>query len=97
MICQSLLYDYGNQLIEFFSDSYSINKAPVYSLQFSQIRTTQQNESNKSALSKDLAEIVAFVHKYRNGLDDVVFNSQEYSIKLIQIPKHPTQTDQKRL
>ena len=85
--CQSLLYNYENYLIKFFGSTYSINEALVYSLQFSQIRTTQQEISNKSALSKDLAEIVAFVRKYRNGLDDSVFSSQEYSIKLVQIPK----------
>ena len=85
--CQSFLYNYENHLIKFFGSTYSINEALVYSLQFSQIRTTQQEKSNKSALSKDLAEVVTFVQKYRNGLDDNVFNSQEYSIKLIQIPK----------
>ena len=30
---------------------------------------------------------MAFVEKYRNTLDDNTYNSQEYSIKLIQIPK----------
>ena len=85
--CQSLLFNYESQLIDFFGSTYSINEALVYSLQFSQIRTQQQEQANRSALSKDLAEIVAFVEKYRNTLDDNTYNSQEYSIKLIQIPK----------
>lgn len=85
--CQSLLFNYESQLIEFFGSFYSINEALVYSLQFSQIRTQQQEQANRSALSKDLSEIVAFVEKYRNTLDDDTYNSQEYSIKLIQIPK----------
>ncbi|MDJ0634048.1 MAG: DUF3644 domain-containing protein [Xenococcaceae cyanobacterium MO_188.B29] len=85
--CQSLLFNFESQLIEFFGDDYSINEALVYSLQFSQIRTKQQNRPNKSALSKDLADIVSFVHKYRNSLDEAVYDSQKYSIKLIQIPK----------
>lgn len=85
--CQSLLFNYESQLIDFFGSNYSINEALVYSLQFSQIRTQQQEQANRSALSKDLSEVVAFVEKYRNTLDDDTYNSQEYSIKLIQIPK----------
>lgn len=85
--CQSLLFNYESYIMNFFGDDYSINEALVYSLQFSQIRTRQQEKANRSALSKDLSEIVSFVEKYRNTLNDAVFNSQEYSIKLIQIPK----------
>jgi len=85
--CQSLLFNYESQLIKFFGNNYSINEALVYSLQFSQIRTDQQEKANRSALSKDLSEIISFVEKYRNTLDDDTYNSQEYSIKLIQIPK----------
>ena len=85
--CQSLLFNYESKLIEFFGSSYSINEALVYSLQFSQIRTQKQEQANRSALSKDLSEIVSFVVKYRNTLDEKTYNSREYSIKLIQIPK----------
>ena len=82
--CQSLLFNYESLLIKLFGSTYSINEALVYSLQFSQIRTDQQEKSNRSALSKELAEIISFVGKYRNKLDYDTFNSQEYSIKLIQ-------------
>lgn len=85
--CQSLLFNYESALIDFFGDAYSINEALVYSLQFSQIRTKNQERANRSALSKDLSEIVSFVMNYRNTLDEDTYNSQEYSIKLIQIPK----------
>lgn len=85
--CQSFLFNYESALIDFFGDAYSINEALVYSLQFSQIRTKNQERSNRSALSKDLSEIVSFIMNYRNTLDENTYNSQEYSIKLIQIPK----------
>jgi hypothetical protein len=85
--CQSLLFNYESLLIEFFGDIYSINESLVYSLQFSQIRTKQQEVASRSALSKDLADIVSFVEKYRNSLDDDTYNSLQYSVKLIQIPK----------
>ena len=59
----------------------------VYSLQFSQIRQKGQIQANKSALSKDIAEIFAYVEKYRNSISDDIYSSQEFSIKLIQVPK----------
>ncbi len=85
--CQALLYNYENLLIKIFGREYSINEALVYSLQFSQLRTKGQIKSNKSALSKDTSELSSFVENYRKTLTDEVFGSQEFSIKLIQIPK----------
>ena len=41
----------------------------------------------KSILSKDLQNIVEFVKKYRTNLSDETYDSQEYSIKLLHIPK----------
>ncbi len=85
--CQALLYNYETILINTFGPQYALNEALVYSLQFSHLRTPKQKEANKSALSKDLSNIVGYIEKYRAGLDDDTYNSQEYSIKLIQIPK----------
>ncbi|MDW7748706.1 DUF3644 domain-containing protein [Halomonas sp.] len=85
--CQSLLFNYESLLIALFGEEYSINESLVYSLQFSQIRTKQQEAASRSALSKDLSDLVSFVEKYRNTLDEDTFNSLQYSVKLIQIPK----------
>jgi len=85
--CQALLYNYETMLIDIFGAQYALNEALVYSLQFSHLRTPKQKEANKSALSKDLSEIIGYVEKYRADLDEGTYNSQEYSIKLIQIPK----------
>lgn len=85
--CQALLYNYESLLIDFFGDEYSLIESLVYSLQFSQIRQKGQVQANKSALSKDIADIFSYVEKYRNSISEVVYNSQEFSIKLIQVPK----------
>jgi len=85
--CQALLYNYENLLVTLFGKQYAINEALVYSLQFSHLRTPQQEKASKAALSKDLADIVTYVDKFRSSLDDDVYNSQEYSIKLLQVPK----------
>jgi hypothetical protein len=85
--CQALLYNYENKLIELFGSKYALNEALAYSLQFSHLRTPGQNRASKSALSKDIADIGAYVEKYRSSLPDDIFDTQEYSIKLLQVPK----------
>jgi hypothetical protein len=85
--CQALLFNYETTLMELFGQQYALNEALVYSLQFSHLRTPVQEKANKAALSRDLADVVSYVEKYRNSLADDVYNSQEYSIKLLQVPK----------
>ena len=85
--CQALLYNYENFIVELFGNKYALHESLVYSLQFSHMRTKGQLKSSKVALSKDLKEIVEYISKYRTSLSDNTFNSQEYSIKLLQVPK----------
>lgn len=85
--CQSLLYNFETFLMTHFGDKYSINQSLVYSLQFSQIRSAKQMEANKSALSTNFKDIQKFIDDFRGELSLETYNSQEFSIKLIQIPK----------
>ena len=85
--CQSLLYNYENLLIQIFGEEYALNESLAFSLQFSGMRTGEQRQANKSVLSAEAREIRNYIDNYRSGLRDEVFNPQEYSIKLIQIPK----------
>ncbi len=85
--CQAFLYNYETLLIDLFGIEYSINESLVYSLQFSRLRTKNQIKANKSLLSKDTSELSNFIDSFRQELTDDIYNSQEFSIKLIQIPK----------
>jgi len=85
--CQSLLYNYENELIKIFGIEYALNESLAFSLQFSKLRTIKQTESSKQLLSSEYKEIKDFIQKYRENLRDDIFNTQEYSIKLIQVPK----------
>lgn len=85
--CQSLLYNYESQLIEFFGEDYALNESLAFSLQFSRIRKKKQIEASKKLLSTEIRELKTFIDNYRTALPDEVFNTQEYSIKLIQVPK----------
>ncbi len=85
--CQSLLYNYENLLIEIFGEEYALNENLAFSLQFSSMRTDEQKQANKKVLSTDARAIKSYIDNYRTSLVDDVYNAQEYSIKVIQIPK----------
>lgn len=85
--CQALLYNYETLLVKLFGDDHSINTSLAYALQFSQLRTPEQTLSQKTLLSKDMQDIKKYIEKYRTDLPQEVFDSQEFSIKLLQIPK----------
>jgi hypothetical protein len=85
--CQAFLFNYESILIDLFGANYAINESLVYSLQFSRLRTGSQQKANKSVLSKDTSEVSRFIDNYRKELPDDIYGSQEFSIKLIQIPK----------
>lgn len=85
--CQSLLYNYENLLVELFGNDYSLNMSLAYALQFSQIRANEQLAAQRELLSKDMQDIKKYIDKYKTDLPQEVYDSQEYSIKLLQIPK----------
>ena len=85
--CQSLLYNFENTLVTLFGEDYSINTCLAYALQFSHLRSGEQLLAQRELLSKDMQDIKKYIDKYRTELSQEVYDSQEYSIKLIQIPK----------
>lgn len=85
--CQSLLFNYETLLTEFFGEEYAINESLAFSLQFSFLRSSRQLKASKKLLSKEMVNIKKFVSNYRSSLSEEIFNSPEFSIKLIQIPK----------
>lgn len=85
--CQAFLCNYEKVLIDIFGEEYALNESLSFSIQFSRQRKKSQIESSKKLLSKEVKDLKTFIDTYRFSLTDEVFNTQEYSIKLIQIPK----------
>jgi len=85
--CQSLLYNYENELVKLFGQEYAVNESLAFALQFSLMRRDEQRISNRRLLAREMVEIDKFINNYRDSLSGSIFQSQEYSIKLIQIPK----------
>ncbi len=85
--CQSLLYNFENELIKLFGKEYALNESLAYSLQFSRLRTNNQTQASKQLLSTEYKEVIDFIRKFRDNIKEDVFSTQEFSIKLIQVPK----------
>lgn len=85
--CQALLFNYENLLVGLFGAEYSINTCLAFALQFSHMRANEQVISQRRLLSKDMRDIKRYIDKYKINLSQKVYDSQEYSIKLLQIPK----------
>ncbi len=85
--CQSLLNNFEDFVVKCFGEQYAINESLAFALQFSQLRTAKQQKASKTLLSREVTQLKDFVKKYRESLDDETFNSQEYSIKLVSVPK----------
>ena len=85
--CQSLRYNYENLIVSLFGEEYSLNTSLAYALQFSHLRASEQLKAQRELLSKDMKDIKKYIDKYKTHLSDEIYNSQEYSVKLLQIPK----------
>ena len=85
--CQALLFNYENMLVSLFGPDYSINTCLAYALQFSHMRANEQVVSQRMLLSKDMQDIKRYIDKYKFDLSQEIYDSQEYSIKLLLIPK----------
>ena len=85
--CQALLYNYENLLVGLFGEDYSINVCLAYALQFSHMRAANQIKSQRTLLSRDMQDIKKYIDKFKADLSQETYDSQEFSIKLLQIPK----------
>jgi hypothetical protein len=85
--CQSLLHNYEAVLEDLFGPQYALHESLVFSLQFSRLRKPQQNLANKSALGREAQDILDYIAKYRSALPEDVYSSQEFSVKLICVPR----------
>jgi len=85
--CQALLNNFETFTIDCFGEEYALNESLAFALQFSKLRTSGQNKASKKLLAKEVKDLKEFISKYRDSLDEETFNTQEFSIKLISIPK----------
>lgn len=85
--CQSLLYNYETEITKVFGPEYALHESLAFALQFSMLRSEEQQQSNKRVLSKEMSELSSFIENFRSKLPQEDFDSMEFSVKLIHMPK----------
>lgn len=85
--CQALLFNYEKILVELFGDNYAIEGCLAFALQFSHRKSENQIAAQKMLLSKELQNLKKYIDTYKMDLKQEVYDSQEYSIKFLLIPK----------
>lgn len=66
--CQALLYNFENTLINLFGEQYALSESLVYTLQFSHLRTPEQNSASKDTNA-------AYCH-YDEAHDDYLYQEK---------------------
>ena len=85
--CQALLFNFENFLTDTFGLEYALRENLAFSLQFSRSRNEYQNQAIKKSLSSEAADLKRFIEDYRTSVDQSIFDSQDFSVKLIHVPK----------
>ncbi|MBG0768310.1 DUF3644 domain-containing protein [Methanococcus maripaludis] len=85
--CQALLYNYEDMLVKLFGEGYALNESLAFSLQFSKAKNAELDEANKKMISSNSKELLEYILNYRNKVSQEIYDSQEFSIKLMQIPR----------
>lgn len=84
--CQALLINYESFLIDNFGSNFSINESLVFSLQFSRIRSKEQEQANKEIQIPAVKDLLNYIETYRKGLPPAILGSQDYRIKIQLVP-----------
>ena len=64
--CQALLYNYESSMQSLFNSNYAINESLVFALQFSSMRSPEQQCASRKMLTNEYQDIRAFIEKYRS-------------------------------
>ena len=81
--CQSLLLNFEEVLVKEFGEKFALKESLPISLQFSKMSDSVKEKVQR----KGYLEVMKFIEKYRDDLDDNIWNDQKYSYRVFLIPK----------
>ena len=85
--CQAMLMNYEDVLTKEFGQSYALAGELGVALQFSALRTEQQEKAIRRLQSSALSDIREHIDRFRAGLSPEVLESTQYSMRVFLIPK----------
>lgn len=85
--CQASLMNFEDLMLSEFGTEYSLAESLVLALQFSALRSNEQERAVKKLQASALRDILDFIQEFRAGLPVDVLDSSRYSLKVFLIPK----------
>lgn len=84
--CQSMLVNFEEMLIKEFGEEYALNESLAFSLQFSRLRTEEQDQAARLLHSALTPSVRSYIDKFRSSLSDDILGDMAYSFKIFLIP-----------
>ena len=87
--CQALLLNFDSYIESFFGEKYCIRESLSFSLQ---LFPSLGIGPVKNLKSRDVAEVISFIEKYRSSTANSIISDPKYSFRafLIQVANHPS-------
>jgi hypothetical protein len=84
--CQALLMNFENYMEAEFGRKWCLGETLNIPLQLSRVRTKEQNEALRTLLRPKSEELATWIDGFRTGLSAEVFESMEYSHRVLLVP-----------
>jgi Protein of unknown function (DUF3644) len=84
--CQALLSNFERTMEQEFGGRWCIEESLAIPLQLSRVRTKEQNEALRTLLKPKAADLVEWIEAFRSALATEVFESMEYSYRVLMVP-----------
>jgi len=84
--CQAMLVNFEEMLIKEFGEEYALNESLAFSLQFSRLRTQEQDQAARLLHSTVKPSVRTYIDKFRSSLSDDILSDMSYSFKVFLIP-----------
>lgn len=84
--CQAMLVNLEEMMTKEFGEEYALNESLAFSLQFSRLRTEEQDQAARLLHSTVKPNIRSYIDKFRSSLSDDILGKMAYSFKVFLIP-----------
>lgn len=84
--CQAMLIDFEEMVVREFGEEYALNESLAFSLQFSRLRTEEQDQAARLLHSTVKRSVRNYIDKFRSSLSDDILGDMAYSFKVFLIP-----------
>lgn len=84
--CQAMLLNFEEMMVKEFGEEHALNESLAFSLQFSRLRSEEQDQAARLLHSTVKPSVRSYIDKFRSSLSDDILGDMAYSFKVFLIP-----------